>query len=698
MLSINRGRISMLAVGSMLIVGMGTAGAFADGVVAQDSVIVRGGEDWYTQAYENTDTGEYTLPEQADVTGPQRAPFGTGSHQMNVGQYAVQTELYRTNDYDGVDLGDITRLEYSTYARHTAGGDDRQPPYLRLSVDDDNNGTLDTSLFFFPANNGTVENGVWQNWDVMAGQMNIDGDSGAGEVSLAAYADAHPNAVLVNDPYDPEYDAGAVALIAGAANTMTRGEYFVDRVIVGDSGQDTLYDFGPNAETQDATTQLTVDPANLQGWQHQAYDDLVYLDSNQEFVAGPGTPPLGDGSLKMSLSEDENADRVELFRTEQYDGTLVRDLRTIEYSTYSRANADNETPQQPVYLRLSVDNDGNGSTDASLYFFPANNGTPEQDVWQPWNAGDGVWGVNGDQGPASVTLEQYVVAHPDAAIVKNEDSSVPSQVDGGVAFLVGGSGLPTQMDGEYFLDAITISKVDAATGSVDSGKEFNLEPTATSGGGGGGGGSTEPTVSIGDARVAEGDSGATLSFPVTVANPTAQPVTVSYATSNGTATAGNDYTSTSGDLTIPAGQTTGQIDVPILSDTVEESDETMTVTLSSPGYGSLGDDSATGTIIDDDAPVATPRTEINLKLKGDDNGGKADKLTANAKSNAEGLVARLFKEVDGRLKLIKRATLNSYGNHKFRVADKNGRARTKYVVKVAKSSTTYADRASKRIR
>ena len=33
------------------------------------------------------------------------------------------------------------------------------------------------------------------------------------------------------------------------------------------------------------------------------------------------------------------------------------------------------------------------------------------------------------------------------------------------------------MNGEYFLDAINISKVDAANGSVESGKEFDLEPT-----------------------------------------------------------------------------------------------------------------------------------------------------------------------------------------------------------------------------
>ena len=63
----------------------------------------------------------------------------------------------------------------------------------------------------------------------------------------------------------------------------------------------------------------------------------------------------------MTLNTADNGGRVELFRTAQYDDTLVRDLRNIEYSTYSQANAGNDTPQQPAYLRLSVDNDGNGS-------------------------------------------------------------------------------------------------------------------------------------------------------------------------------------------------------------------------------------------------------------------------------------------------------------------------------------------------
>lgn len=681
----------MLAAGSIVISCLGATGAFAAGVPSPDSTVVRNGDQWYTQAYENTSNGQYTDPEQSNVTGPQRAPFGTGSHRMAVGQFEVQTELYRTNSYDGVDLGEITRLEYSTYANNTAGGADRQPTYLRLSVDEDGaaNGVHNNkSLFFFPGNNGPVVNDVWQHWDVDSGLINEDGDSGvAGTTTLAAYTAAHPEAVLVNEPYvdgQGTHDSGAVALISGAANTMTRGEYFVDRVIVGQSNQDTLFDFGPDAETDGGTTDLTVDPDHAQGWQHQAYDDVNYLNSNQQFVTGPATPPAGDGSLRMSLSTADNDERVELFRTEQYDGTLVRDLRTIGYSTYTQANANNTTPQQPVFMRLSVDTDGNGSTDDSLYFYPANNGTPAQNEWQTWDAGNGIWGVDGDQGPQSVTLEQYTVAHPDATIVKNEDGSDLSQVDGGVAFIAGGGGL-AQMNGQYFIDAIDISKVDAATGSVDSGKSFDLEPTPVTPP------PADPSVSIGDAQVSEGNNGATLSFPVTVTGPNAQAVTVHYATSNGTATAGSDYTATSGDLTIPAGQTTGHFTVPVLSDTVVESDETLTVTLTPVSNGTVADGSGTGTILNDDVPVEPGPTAITAVLTGADNGAEDDRLKVNAPSSAYGATVKLFRYVDGVRKLVRTSTLRANGNRAFTVDDKNGNRRTKYIAKVSRTETTLGD-------
>ena len=639
MFTLRKGRVGMLAAGSMIIAGLGATGAQAAGTPSPDSVVVRDGAHWYTQAYENTPDGEYTVPEQSDVTGPQRAPFGTDSHKMVIGQFAVQTELYRTNDYDGVNVGDLTRLEYSTFARNTAGGADRQPAYLRLSVDTDGDTTtIEDSLFFFPANNGTVVNGEWQNWNVTDGLMNVGGDSGAGEISLADYATANPTATLVNAPFDDTHDAGAVSLMAGASNTQTRGEYFVDRVIVGENDQDTLFDFGADAETDGGTTDTTVDAANMHGWAHQAYDNVNYLASNQEFVNGPATAPEGAGSLRFALSNETNPDRVELFRTTNFDGTLVRDLRTLDYSTFQRGNAGNAVPQQPAYLRLSVDNDGDGNTDDSLFFFPANNGAVEQGTWQDWNAADGVWGVNGDPGPAdSITLDQYVVAHPDATIVENADAG-SGQPTGGFAVLVGGGNTSTQMNGEYFVDAIKVGMVDAATGIENSAELFDLEPAA-------------PSLSIADATVSEGNEGANLTFPVTLDGPAGSDVVVDYATSNGTAEAA-DYEATSGTLTIPAGETTGEIVVPVLSDMVREGNETLIVTLSSPSYGTLADGTATGTIANDDTRVG-----FDLRnARGDHVGVAVDTLP-----EAPGAAVKVFRVTNAGRRLVLEDTLNGLG-------------------------------------
>ena len=278
--STNRGRIGMLAVGSLALVGLSIPAASAGEPSPTSQVTGHG--DWYAQAYENIDNGAWLTPQQDDVKGPQRAPFGPGSHQITMGEHTAQTEIYRTDKYDNVPLSQIDRLEYSTFARPTSGTADRQPTYLRLSVDEDADGNTDHSLFYYPGNNGPVVNGQWQHWDVTGGLMNVDGDSGQGEVSLADYAAAHPTAKLVNDKFDADHDAGAVALVTGGGGeTQTNGTYFVDRVIVGQSGNDTLFDFGPNAEGAGSTSQTTVDPAHDRGWKHHAYNTDIYLNSDQ---------------------------------------------------------------------------------------------------------------------------------------------------------------------------------------------------------------------------------------------------------------------------------------------------------------------------------------------------------------------------------------------------------------------------------
>ena len=111
-----------------------------------------------------------------------------------------------------------------------------------------------------------------------------------------------------------------------------------------------------------------------------------------------------------------------------------------------------------------------------------------------------------------------------------------------------------------------------------------------------------PTLSVADAEVDEG-SGATLDFEVTLNRALNETVTVGYRTVNGSASAGADYTSTSGTLTFAAQETSKTVSVPVLDDIHDEGAETLTLRLQSPAPTrvKLADAEATGTINNTDA-------------------------------------------------------------------------------------------------
>ena len=105
-----------------------------------------------------------------------------------------------------------------------------------------------------------------------------------------------------------------------------------------------------------------------------------------------------------------------------------------------------------------------------------------------------------------------------------------------------------------------------------------------------------PLLSVDDATATESDD-ATLVFPVTLNRVPDTSVTVSYATSDGSASAGEDYTAASGTLTFTADEISKSISVTVLNDDLEESAETLTLTLSSASNAALADGTATGTIV-----------------------------------------------------------------------------------------------------
>ena len=128
-----------------------------------------------------------------------------------------------------------------------------------------------------------------------------------------------------------------------------------------------------------------------------------------------------------------------------------------------------------------------------------------------------------------------------------------------------------------------------------------------------------PTLSIANLLVSESVGNATLT--VTLNNPHRQDVSVDYATTDGSATSGSDYTAVSDSVTIDATHTTATFNVPILNDNLNESEESFTVTISnvSPSASAtISTDTATVTISDDDADVRTVSIDDNTVTESED--------------------------------------------------------------------------------
>ncbi len=112
----------------------------------------------------------------------------------------------------------------------------------------------------------------------------------------------------------------------------------------------------------------------------------------------------------------------------------------------------------------------------------------------------------------------------------------------------------------------------------------------------------QPSISINDVAMPEGNSGTTsFVFTISLSNPSYQSVAVNFATTNGTATSGSDYGSSSGTITFNPGETSKTITVTIYGDTLTESNEIFYVNLSNAINATLLDGQGIGTIVNDDS-------------------------------------------------------------------------------------------------
>ena len=117
-----------------------------------------------------------------------------------------------------------------------------------------------------------------------------------------------------------------------------------------------------------------------------------------------------------------------------------------------------------------------------------------------------------------------------------------------------------------------------------------------------------PTLNVSGGNADEGNA---VNFTVSLSVESEDEVTVQYATSSGTATSDTDFTAASGTLTFSAGTDSQTVSVSTTNDSTDEENETFTLTLSSPTNATLGDDTATGTIRDNDDPPTVSVADAN---------------------------------------------------------------------------------------
>jgi hypothetical protein len=124
----------------------------------------------------------------------------------------------------------------------------------------------------------------------------------------------------------------------------------------------------------------------------------------------------------------------------------------------------------------------------------------------------------------------------------------------------------------------------------------------------------DPALSVTNARVIEGDRGATkVRVKLSLSVASGATVTVSYATSRKTATAGADYADAAGIATFAPGDIGTKVAVRIYGDRIDEPKERLRVLLSDPSGATIADAAGRVTIVDDDR--AATRTTVRVKRK-----------------------------------------------------------------------------------
>ena len=373
------------------------------------------------------------------------------------------------------------------------------------------------------------------------------------------------------------------------------------------------------------------DAEGLNGENRDAGESYVVFGSGSGFDASLDLSTL-DGSNGFVLQKSDRIDRNQrlgdsVSNAGDINGDGIDDL--IIGAPFADPNNNNSAGESYVVFGKDVDNQGDFEATFDLSNLDGSNGFALQGIDSFDDSGTSVSGagdINGDG------IDDIIIGAPFA----DPDNTLNTS-NAGESYVVFGKDVANQGDFEATFD---LSNLNGNNGFVFQGEDSGEESGFSVSGAGDVNGDgiddliigardanpnndfqagqsyvvfgrtaqqSQPTLTVDDISILEGDSGTkTAQFTLNLSSAANQDITLDFATTEQTATAGIDFTSTSDTLTISEGETSATINVEIIGDTVFEPDETFALELSNLSSGVTFEDnaesiSATATILNDDS-------------------------------------------------------------------------------------------------
>ena len=362
---------------------------------------------------------------------------------------------------------------------------------------------------------------------------------------------------VCEDPDTTRVDETVGFVVIGAGHGVLAGVEYeadvgADTVLGMDNGPPFTYTFNTAFPSAPQISMVTV--AGMDG-------------NNGAWAVLYGATPLTATTMDLATDEDQLVD-PERTHTDEQVGYLVFQAPVLYPNT---------VPDNPIGLSLSECPQGGGTDKTpTLGFTQADDDS--DDVFYRIQIDD-----------TDNTFSSLVVDYTSASVAGGAASFTVGQAAGSGSYTVGSAGQELPAD-TYFW------RVQSSDGYATSGWANGVSFSVV-----------EPTIDFSSATYSGGEAGGAITLTVELSADSCETITVDYDSSNGTATAPADYTAVSSTLTFSPGDTSKTFNVVPVNDPVDEANETVTLTLSSPTDATLagGNNPATVTINDDDVAGIT---------------------------------------------------------------------------------------------